>query len=56
MNIKLVNTKSGSFRGGSNSNFSLIISEDEIVITLIIQRYILNWYHMYILCAVMDIT
>ena len=53
--IKQVN-KSGYFHGGINSNFNLIKCEENIVIQLILQRYILNQYPAYIICLEMERT
>ena len=46
----------GYFRGGSNININIITCEDNIVILSIIQKYVLHWYHTYLLNIVMDIT
>ena len=46
--------KCGSFSGGSNNNFNLITCKDNSFISLILQRYVLNWYHMYILNPELD--
>ena len=48
--------KTGSFYVGSNTHLSLIRYKDNIVITLILQGYVLHWYHMYLLHPVMDRT
>ena len=39
----------GSFRGGINIDLNLIKCEDKIFIPIIIQSYMLNWYHTYLL-------
>ena len=44
------------FRGGSNSHINLITCEYKIVILSIIQGYLLNWYHTYLLHPQMDRT
>ena len=46
----------GSFRGVSNTDLNIITCEDNIVIPLIIQSYVLHCYHTYILHTGMDIT
>ena len=45
-----------SLRGGNNTDIKLITCKDKIVILSKLQSYILNWYHMYIVHPVMDIT
>ena len=37
------------FCGGSNINLNFITCEDNIFIPTMIQSYVLNWYHMYLL-------
>ena len=44
-----------SFCVVSNINLNLITCKDKIFIPLVIQSYVLNWYHKYILRPVMDI-
>ena len=44
----------GSFNEGSNIYLKLITCKDKIVITSILQSYVLNWYHMYLLHTGMD--
>ena len=39
----------GSFCGGSNSDIKIITFKDKIVIPLILQSYVLHWYHTYLL-------
>ena len=46
----------GYFRGGSNININIITCEDNIVILEMLQSYILNWTHTYLLHPGMDIT
>ena len=46
----------GSFRGGSNFDLKLITCNDNIVIPLKLQSYVLHWYHMYLLHPLMDRT
>ena len=46
----------GYFRGGINIDLSLIKCEDNIVILSILKRYVLHWYHTYILHPGIDIT
>ena len=46
----------GSLSGGSNNDISLIMCKDKIVIPSIIQKYILHWYHKYLLCPGMNRT
>ena len=46
----------GSFLGGSNIYLNLIMCKGNIVIPLILQSYVLHWYHMYILHPGMDRT
>ena len=46
----------GYFSGWVNINLKLITCEDKIFIPSIVQIYILNWYHTYILHIGMDIT
>ena len=41
--------KTGYFRGGSNIDLNNIMCEDNIFILLILKKYVLNWYHTYIL-------
>ena len=38
----------GSYRGGRN-NVKLVTFNDKIVISQLIQRYIVKWYHTYLL-------
>ena len=44
------------FCGGSNIIINLIMCEDKIYIPLILQRYVLHWYHKYLLNSRMDRT
>ena len=46
----------GYFRGGSNIDLSLITCNDKINIPLKLQRYVLHWYHTYLLRPEMDRT
>ena len=46
----------GSFRGGSNDNISLITFEDNIFITLILRGDVSHWYHTNFHHTGMDIT
>ena len=46
----------GYFLGGINVDLNIIACEDKIVISSIIQSYVLYWYHTYILCPDMDRT
>ena len=46
----------GSFRGGSNIYLNFITCEDNIFIPLILQSFMLHWYHTYLLHPVMDRT
>ena len=48
--------KSGYFSRGSDNNSNLIMCWDKIVIMLILQSYIFNWYNTYLLHYVLDIT
>ena len=41
--------KTSYFHGGSIINMSLITCNDNIVIPLITQIYVLHWYHIYLL-------
>ena len=45
-----------SFFGVSIANFILITCKDKIVIPSILQRYVLHWYHTYLLHPGMDRT
>ena len=45
----------GYFHGGSNININLIMYKDNIVIMLLLQSYVLHWYHTYILYPVIEI-
>ena len=45
-----------SFREGSNINPNLITCEDNIFIPSIIQSYVFNWHHTYLLHPEMDRT
>ena len=54
--MKWVRTKNGSFCGVSNINLNIITGEDRIVITSILQSYVLHWYHTYIVHPWMDRT
>ena len=53
---EMVTYKKGYFCGDSNTQLKLIIHKDNVVITLIIQRYVLYWYHTYLLHPGMDVT
>ena len=45
----------GSFRGGRNTiNFATF--NDKIVIPQLLQRYVVKWYHMYLLHKLLDRT
>ena len=44
----------GYFRGGSNIDVRLITCKYKIVIPSKIQRYLLHWYHMYLLYPVTE--
>ena len=44
------------FCGGSNKHLKLIMCKDKVVITPIIQSYVLHWYHAYLLHTGMDRT
>ena len=44
------------FSGGSNIDLKLITCKDKIVITSILQGYVVNWYHTYLLHPGMDRT
>ena len=46
----------GYFCGGINIDLKLITFKDEVVIPSILQRYIVHWYHTYLLHPVMDRT
>ena len=48
--------KSVSICGDSNNNFNIIMCEEKIIIPLILQSYVLNWYHTYILHPGLDRT
>ena len=48
--------KAGSFCAGSNMKFNLIMCEDEIFIPSILQSYVLNWRHTYLLHTEINIT
>ena len=48
--------KTGYFYGVSNIYFNLITCEDNIVIPLTIQSYVIHWYHTYLLHPGMDRT
>ena len=48
--------KISSFCGGNNTNFNLITCEDKIFIPLILQSYVLNRYHKYLLHKGIHIT
>ena len=41
--------------GVSNIDLNLITCKDKIVIPPIIQKYVLHWYHRYLLCPRTDI-
>ena len=45
-----------SFCGGINVRINHIMCKDKVVIPSIIQSYVLNWYHTYLLHPLMDIT
>ena len=45
-----------SFSGGINIDLRLITCEDNIVILPILQKYVLHWYHTYLLHPGMDRT
>ena len=52
--------KEGTYRkcpfcGGINIDLNLIMCEDHIFIPSILQSYVFNWYHMYLLHPRMDI-
>ena len=53
---KTVTYKKGSFCGGINMNLNLITCEDKSIILSIIQSYVLDWYHIYLLHPEMYIT
>ena len=44
----------GYFYGGSNIDLKLITCTDKIIITPIIQSYVVHWYDMYLLHPGMD--
>ena len=44
------------FCGGNNIDLNLIMCEDKIFVSPIIQRYVLHWYHTYLLHPGIDIT
>ena len=46
----------GYFCGGSNIDLNLITCKNNIVITKILQSYVLHWYHTYLLHPGMDRT
>ena len=46
--------KTGSYRGGINLNFKLIMCENKICITSIIQTYVLNSGSTYVLLTRVD--
>ena len=46
----------GSFRGGSNTDNKLKTCRDKIVITSMLQSYVVHWYHTYLLHPGMDRT
>ena len=48
--------KTGYLYVGININIYLITFEDNIVVPSVIQRYLLHWYHTYLLHLVMDRT
>ena len=52
--LKIVQYKCGSVFGVSNNNFNLLTCEYKIVIPLTLQKYVLNWYHTYLLHPVLD--
>ena len=52
---KICTYKNSSFYGGSNIYLNPITCNDNIVIPLILQGYVLNWYHTYLLHLRMDI-
>ena len=56
LNMKWLRTKKGYFCGDSNTQLKLIIHKDNVVITLIIQIYVLYWYHTYLLHPGTDVT
>ena len=45
----------GSFCGGSNIDINLLMCEDKIVITSILQSYVIHWYHKHLFYTGMDI-
>ena len=54
--LKTGKYKQGYFCGGINDNFNIITCEDNIVITLTLLSYVLNWYHMHILRVIIYIN
>ena len=54
--FKIGKYKCGSFCGGTNNSFILIMFEGEVVITLINQSNILYWHHKYTLHTGLDKT
>ena len=44
----------GSFCGGINIDINLIMCEDKIVITSILQSYVLHWYYKHLFYTGMD--
>ena len=46
--------KTGSFCGVGNRKINIIICEDKNT-QLTLQKYVLNWYHVYLLHTGMDI-
>ena len=53
--LKCAKYKKGSFHGGQ-SNIELVTHEDKIVIPQKLQKYVVKWYHSYILNPGMDQT
>ena len=45
----------GSFYGGSNAKFNLIMCKYKMFISSTLQIYALNWYHKYLFHPVPDI-
>ena len=44
------------FHGGSNILLKLVTCKDKVIFPLILQNFVLNWYHTYIIHPVTDRT
>ena len=54
--LEISRYKHGSFNGVRNKDFNLITREDKFVITLTLQRYVLNFHNVYFLHTILDRT